>query len=514
MPQEALRKILPIAGWPERTGRCDLHRRHRSRAADAVSHRRGGGGDRGGGRARRRPAVGGAQRAAAAVSRSTCARPRRRCAAAHYMKLGDGASVAQRATASWAAIRTRDGRWSYLHCNFPNHRAAALGVLGVAEDRAAVAARWPNGTPPTSRRRSSPPRAPAAWCARRPNGSSHPQAAAIAALPLMEIVRIGDSPPEPLPEGRPAAVRHPRARSHARAGGADLRAHPGRAWRRRDEDHRRPSAQPRLPGMGHRARQALGPARSARSRAISRPCAGWCAQADVFSQGYRPGSLGGRGLVARGAGRAAAGPRLCLALGLRPCRAVGGAARLRHRGADRERHDRPPGRDRAGQDGGPAILSGVGDRLLHRLPDGVRRDGGAGAPRAAKAAAGWCASRSPRSASGWSISARCRPLRSKEVPAEFSADELESWSMVSETPSGPLRHLKPVVQMSETPPIGRGRRCRSAIIARCGRPAARREGEFPHFPEFPLPVLARRKTLVAETLVAGGRCAKKVERWA
>jgi hypothetical protein len=31
---------------------------------------------------------------------------------------------------------TRDGRWSYLHCNFPNHRAAALSVLGVAEQAA------------------------------------------------------------------------------------------------------------------------------------------------------------------------------------------------------------------------------------------------------------------------------------------------------------------------------------------------------------------------------------------
>ena len=29
----------------------------------------------------------------------------------------------------------------------------------------------------------------------------HPQAAAIASLPLMEIVKIGESPPEPLPEG-------------------------------------------------------------------------------------------------------------------------------------------------------------------------------------------------------------------------------------------------------------------------------------------------------------------------
>src|SRR5207302_7505408 len=40
----------------------------------------------------------------------------------------------------------------------------------------------------------------------------------------------------------------------------------------------------------------------------------------------------------------------------------------------------------------------------------------------------------------------------KGVPAEFSAAELASWSTTSETPSGTLRHLKSVVQMSETPP--------------------------------------------------------------
>jgi hypothetical protein len=41
----------------------------------------------------------------------------------------------------------------------------------------------------------------------------------------------------------------------------------------------------------------------------------------------------------------------------------------------------------------------------------------------------------------------------RNVPAEFSADELDRWSMVSETPSGRLQHLKPVVQLSETPPF-------------------------------------------------------------
>jgi crotonobetainyl-CoA:carnitine CoA-transferase CaiB-like acyl-CoA transferase len=39
-----------------------------------------------------------------------------------------------------------------------------------------------------------------------------------------------------------------------------------------------------------------------------------------------------------------------------------------------------------------------------------------------------------------------------DVPAELTAGELERWSTVSETPSGRLRHLKPAVQLSETPP--------------------------------------------------------------
>jgi len=40
----------------------------------------------------------------------------------------------------------------------------------------------------------------------------------------------------------------------------------------------------------------------------------------------------------------------------------------------------------------------------------------------------------------------------KGTPPEFTAGELERWSTVSETPSGRLRHLKPAVQLSETPP--------------------------------------------------------------
>ena len=54
-----------------------------------------------------------------------------------YMQM-DGARVSTERNTVMGTYPTKDGRWSYLHCNFPNHRAAALSVLGVAEDRDSV----------------------------------------------------------------------------------------------------------------------------------------------------------------------------------------------------------------------------------------------------------------------------------------------------------------------------------------------------------------------------------------
>src|SRR5437867_3897124 len=73
--------------------------------------------------------------------------------------------------------------------------------IGVAEDRAAVTravAGWNAADLEeaiiAAKGAGGMVRSQAEW-------TRHPQAAAIAALPLMEIVRIGDSPPEPLPAG-------------------------------------------------------------------------------------------------------------------------------------------------------------------------------------------------------------------------------------------------------------------------------------------------------------------------
>ena len=95
----------------------------------------------------------------------------------------------------------RNGRWSYLNCNFLNHRAAVLKVLGVPEERNAVAkavAPWDG-----LELEEAIIAAKGAGCMARTSKEwvQHPQAAAIAALPLLEIVKIGEARSEPLPKG-------------------------------------------------------------------------------------------------------------------------------------------------------------------------------------------------------------------------------------------------------------------------------------------------------------------------
>jgi crotonobetainyl-CoA:carnitine CoA-transferase CaiB-like acyl-CoA transferase len=97
--------------------------------------------------------------------------------------------------------QARDDRWVFLHCNFPNHRQAALSVLGLPadSDRAAVAAaiRGADGLALEDAIHA------AAGCAALVRStaewSRHPQSAAVATLPFLEIERVGDAPPEPLP---------------------------------------------------------------------------------------------------------------------------------------------------------------------------------------------------------------------------------------------------------------------------------------------------------------------------
>src|SRR6266542_748682 len=55
----------------------------------------------------------------------------------HYMEL-EGAPVSTERNKVMGFYPAKNGRWSYIHANFPNHREAALSVLDVPEDREAV----------------------------------------------------------------------------------------------------------------------------------------------------------------------------------------------------------------------------------------------------------------------------------------------------------------------------------------------------------------------------------------
>src|SRR5438132_6991502 len=211
------------------------------------------------------------------------------------MKL-DGAPVSTERNTVMGVYPAKNGRWSYLHCNFPNHRAAALSVLGVPEDREAVSqavAKWDalelEEAIIAAKGAGGMVRTMAEW-------AQHPQAAAVASLPLMEFVKIGEGPPEKLPDGdRPLSgirvldltrvLAGPTcARTLAEHGADVLKITAPHIAARDDQEcdtgHGKLSAR-----LDLRQPEDLNPLKSL------------VREGDVFSQGYRPGTLAGRGLA-------------------------------------------------------------------------------------------------------------------------------------------------------------------------------------------------------------------------
>ena len=453
MPLAALRSILPIAGWSDAetakraaavtfTGGTDpvLPTPFRIGVAGSAT-------------------VAAAGLAAAALWQARTGRPQQltvdlRHATASlrsgtYMKLGDG-QVSHGRNSIMGVYPTRDGRWSYLHCNFPNHRAAALGVLGVPEDRDAVTRAVATWNAADLEEAIIAAKGAGGMVRTKAEWAGHPQAAAIAALPLMEIVRIGDSPPEKLPAGdRPLngirvldltrVLAGPTCARTLAEHGADVLkitgAHlPNLGYQEWDTGHGKLSAQLdlRKPGDVETLR-------------------GLVQETDVFSQGYRPGTLAGRSLS----------PEELAAL--RPGLVYVSLSAFGHSG---------PWASRRGFDTVVQTVSGITARQAEIVPGktagpqfypvsaidyctGYLMAFGAmvALERRAREGGSWLVRISLAQVGKWLVDLGEVPVGSlKDAPADFSAAELERWSTTSETPSGRLRHLKPVVQMSETQP--------------------------------------------------------------
>jgi crotonobetainyl-CoA:carnitine CoA-transferase CaiB-like acyl-CoA transferase len=91
---------------------------------------------------------------------------------------------------------TRDGRWIQLHTNFAHHLLGVLKVLGCESDPAAVAKAIREWDGPTLDQTLADAGLCAALIRTPDEWAALDQAKAVAGLPLFEIERIGDAPPE------------------------------------------------------------------------------------------------------------------------------------------------------------------------------------------------------------------------------------------------------------------------------------------------------------------------------
>jgi crotonobetainyl-CoA:carnitine CoA-transferase CaiB-like acyl-CoA transferase len=344
----------------------------------------------------------------------------------------------------------KHGRWSYIHGNFPNHRAAALKVLGVAEDPAAVrkaVAQWDavelEEAIIAAKGAGGMARTMEEW-------AQHPQAKAIASLPLMEIVKIADSPAEELPAGnRPLSGIRVLDLTRVIAGPTCARtlAEHGAEVLKITAEHL-PSLGRQEYDTGHGKLSARLDLREEKDKEILR---GLVRKADVFSQGYRPGTLGDRGFSPEALAK------------LRPGIVVVSLCAFSHVG---------PWASRRGFDTVVQTVSGITSRQGELFPGaepgpqfypvsaidfltGYLMAFGAMVALRRRATEGgsWLVRISLAQVGKWLVDRGQVPYEeAKKADKEFTPAELDRWSMVSNTPVGRLRHLAPVLRMSETPP--------------------------------------------------------------
>lgn len=366
----------------------------------------------------------------------------------HYLSI-EGEHVSPKRHDVMGFYPARNGWWSYIHANFPHHRAAALKVLGVPEDRAAVreaVSRWDaleleeaiiaaNGAGGLVRTFDE-------W-------RKHPQGAAVTTLPLMEIVRIAESPPRSLPKGdRPLSGIRVLDLTRVIAGPAC-----GRTLAEQGADVMKISAE-HLPFLrrqefetGHGKLSAYLDLRQDKDRETLR---GLIRECDVFSQGYRPGTLAGRGYSPEALAE------------LRPGIIVVSLSAFGHIG---------PWSSRRGFDTVIQAVSGMALRQGELFPGdepgpqfypmaaidylaGYLMAAGATAALARRAREGgsWLVRISLAQVGRWLVDQCEVPQDALEnVAKEFTPADIERWSMTSETPAGRLRHLAPVAQYPETP---------------------------------------------------------------
>lgn len=331
----------------------------------------------------------------------------------------------------------KDGRWVRFHTNYPHHRAAALGVLGVGEDVEAAkraAASW-DGVELEDAIHAAGGcagfvRSAAEWAA-------HPHSGAVAGQELLSIERIGDAPPGPLPKAdRPLSGVRVLDLTRVLAGptAAKTLAEHGADVLKITAAHLPDSGDTDLDtGLGKLSAQL-----DLRKAEDTETLRGLVKQADVFLQSYRPGALAGRGFSPEALAK------------LRPGIVYVSLSAWGMTG---------PWKDRRGFDSIVQCVSGM-----------ARTQGGSGDPRLLPCSAidyvsgylmafGAMVALARRAKEGGSWRVRVGLARTgKWIVDRGSADPAAAVEPVAKTmetrsPAGVITHLAPVLQLSETPPF-------------------------------------------------------------
>jgi crotonobetainyl-CoA:carnitine CoA-transferase CaiB-like acyl-CoA transferase len=367
----------------------------------------------------------------------------------HYLKM-ERAEVSHERNPVMGMYPAKDGHFSYIHANFPNHRAAALSVLGCAEDKAAVRAAVAQWDALELEEAIIAAKGAGGMVRSMDEWAKHPQAQALATLPVFEIVKIGDAPVEKLPQGdRPLSgirvldltrvLAGPSSARTLAEHGADVlkitAAHlPNLGYQEFDTGHGKLSAQLDL-----------------RDAAQLQTLKDLARDTDVFVQGYRPGTLGNRGLSPEELAKA------------RPGLVYVSLCAFSHVG---------PWASRRGFDTVVQNVSGITTRQGQLFPGaepgpqfypvsaidyltGYLMAFGAlvALKRRATEGGSWLVLCSLAQAGRWLVGRGEVPeSQLHDIPKEFTDAELDKWSIETDTPAGKLRHLAPTLQLSETQP--------------------------------------------------------------
>lgn len=347
-------------------------------------------------------------------------------------------------TAANGFYKARDGRFVYLHPSFPESTKRLLKVLDCADTRDDVAAtmlKWDaldfENAVAAAGACAGMARTPEEWDASE-------QGRVLASRPVVEVVKIGDSAPEPFAAGGDAPLSGVRVLDLTRVLAGPTCA---RTLAQYGADAMVISS-PNLPSVpyfvtdtGHGKRAAFVDLQTDHGRAVLRELA---RAGDVFSQGYRQGALERHGF----------GP-VKLAI-LRPGIIVTAINCYGHEGPWRGR----PGWEQLGQTvTGMAVVHG-GDKGPELQPGAVT-DYSTGF----LAAFGTMLALQRRALYGGSYLVRVslaqtavwiRGLGLADATRltggrALSAEEIAGWSIRSETGFGGMTHLRPPVTMSATP---------------------------------------------------------------